>query len=303
MRAGPNDAAEFSARAARNQSYQDHGLTGISAVQRAGWMAAHYAERWAQLLARGDVRLLLGPAANDYAVALPGERDSITGERQVQLWDWGGDLSGMLDEVLSLDPEAEYLVVRAYPSAFAEEQLRALGFAPELSRLVAPVVGRRSTGGLTIRPARSSDRLFMANLRSRGVEHYLPAGRTPDAEACAHSSASWLLNLDLAPTSRFQAYMLCQRARPLGYLLLQVGLRMDISGAQTAYLQDIGLSEAARGRFASPILVRHVMAELQESGHRFLVAEVAEGNQGALGVARRALRFELDYRRWGRRVD
>lgn len=271
---------------------------------RAAWFEAYFRQNWSKLCSHPQVSCWVDPDLENYLVARHGEQESLTGERQTVIWDWAQDPSGLL---CLLQESARqrgdgYVVVQQLqqgPNPWPE-----LGFLPELRRVISPTrSGRRETGEFEVRPAESKDLFFIANLHTQGSQFYIPAQRKVDSGAVMARNMNLYLGLDLGPGRKMVGYVICDQGKPFGYILYQLGFRMDISGVPAAYLYDLNLRPDQRGKSAAGQLGRHSLAELAERGVEFVMGDISADNQLGYQAATRAGHFVHESTRWGLRLD
>lgn len=282
---------------ARKRAYPDNPVTGVTGQARADWTADRYAANWAGLLARPDLAMLVSPSHQAYAVALLGDRESLTGDRQIMIADWGGDLALFLDELRRLDLSSRYLVTRTFPEE--THNLAELGFHPEITRLLARLEGRPNTSDFVVRRAEAKDRFFMANLHRQGGHFYVPANRDVSVAEMSMRNMTLYMGMDLRPGSDMVGYVICEGNRPFGYILFKLGLSVEVTGASVVYLYDIHLKPERWGRSAARILLRQAMLELAEMGLELIAGDVSCGNASVHQLAMRAANFRHEWTRWG----
>lgn len=297
-RARPEDRDWFCGMAA-SKTLPPHPHTGISGAQRCQQLVDRYAQGWETMLAHPQLLVLVSQEPDDYVILLRGESETVTGERQSRIWDWGCDPRHFLPTLLRQAAQFgdRYLVVRALPGE--EESFRSLGFMPELRRLLAPMSGKANTSQFGIRPATAMDAFFIANLHSQSGPFYVPANRQVDLNEISLSSGAHYLSMNFGPDCPVWGRILTWEGKPAGYILYKLGLQIEESGSSAAYLYDISLLPEARGRMGAQILVRHTMAELAEKGVEYIVADVSVDNEQAFGIGTRSLQFEVEWTRLG----
>lgn len=251
------------------------------------------------MLARPNLLVLVSQQPDDYAVLLRGEVETVTGERQSRLWDWGHDPRPFLPTLLRQAARAgdDYLVVRAQPGQ--EELFRSLGFLPELRRLLAPVVGKPNRSHFSVRPATALDTFFIANLHSQGSHFYVPANRPADRDEIALRSGTYYLGLTFGPDCPLWGRIICWQDKPSGYVLYKLGMSVEENGASAAYLYDINLLPEFWGRLGARILLRQAMSDLAELGVEYVAADISYDNENAFQLATRGIEFELEWTRFG----
>lgn len=284
---------------ARTRFYPDHPVTGVSGRQQADWTAGQYAAGWESLLARPNLTILVDSDQTGYLVAVAGDRESLTGDRQIMIADWVGDLALFLPPLREMGQRdgSRYLVTRAFPGQ--SHPLAELGFQAELTRVMARLDGRPNTSNFVVRRAGPGDRLFMANLHRQGSHFYAPAHRRVDPEEISMRNLTVYMGMDLRPGSSMLGYLVCEGRRPFGYVLFKRGLRAEVSGAAVAYLYDIHLQPERWGRSAARILLRQAMLELSEMGLELIAGDVSCANPGVHQLALRAADFRHEWTRWG----
>jgi len=297
-RARPDDRDWF-CRMAANKHYPDHPHTGVSGSERSQQMAGRYAEGWQTMLTQPNLLVLVSQEPDDYAVLLRGEVETVTGERQSRIWDWGRDPKPFLPTLLRQAAQVgdRYLVARAQPGE--EELFLELGFLPELRRLLAPIVGKTNRSHFTVRPATALDTFFIANLHSQGSQFYVPAQREVDRDEMTLSSGSYYLGLNFGPDCPVWGRIICWQGKPSGYVLYKLGMRVEENGASAAYLYDINLLPEFWGRLGARILLRQAMLDLAELGVKYVAADISCDNDQAFQLATRGIEFQLEWTRFG----
>lgn len=251
------------------------------------------------MLAQANMLVLISQQPDDYAVLLRGERETVTGDRQSRLWDWGRDPKPFLPTLLRQAARGgdQYLVARVQPGE--EESFVALGFLPELRRVLAPVVGKPNRSPFTVRPATAQDCFFLANLHSQGSHFYVPAHRSADLDEIALRSGAYYLSLNFGPDCPLWGRIICWQGRPSGYVLYKLGMRVEENGASAAYLYDINLLPEFWGRLGARILLRQAMLDLAELGVQYVAADISYDNDNAFRLATRGIEFQLEWTRFG----
>lgn len=271
-------------------------VSGISGSQRAQWFAEYFQQNWHKLLRHPQVSLWVDPENEDYLVARHGERESLTGELQTAIWDWGRNPGPFLP-LLQGRGDA-YIVVQQLEGG--ANPWPDLGFLPELRRVISPtqtVVPESSQ--YLVRPADSRDLFFMANLHTQGSQFYIPAQRVVDSAEIVSRNMTLYLGMDLSPNSQMTGFVICEEGRPIGYILYKLGFRLDISQAPAAYLYDLNLKPECRGKSAAGLLGRHSLAELAKKGIEFVLGDISSDNQLGYLAATRAGHFVHESTRWG----
>lgn len=297
-RARPEDRDWF-CRMAAKKHFPPHPHTGISGEERSRQWAHRYFEGWQTMLAQPNLLVLVSQDPDDYAVLLQGEVETVTGEHQSRIWDWGYDPKPFLPTLLRQASQAgdSYLVARAQPGE--EELFLALGFLPELRRVLAPVVGKANRSQFTVRPATALDTFFIANLHSQGSHFYVPAQRQVDQEEITLRSSAYYLGLTFANDCPVWGRIICWQGKPSGYVLYKLGMRVEENGANAAYLYDINLLPEFWGRLGARILLRQAMLDLAELGVQYVAADISCDNDQAFQLATRGIEFQLEWTRFG----
>ena len=297
-RARPEDRDWF-CRMAAGKTLPPHPHTGVGGAQRSQQLADRYAQGWETMLARPNLLVLVSQQPDDYVILLRGETETVTGERQSRIWDWGRDPKAFLPTLLRQAAQAgdRYLVARALPGE--EELFSALGFRPELRRLLAPTHGKTNESPFVVRPASALDTFFIAHLHSQSGHFYVPSNRQVDLAEISLASGTYYLGLNYGPNCPVWGRVLCWEGKPCGYVLYKLGLKVEENGASAAYLYDIALLPEARGRSGSRILMQQTMLELAEMGVEYIVGDISIENEQAFGVANRSLHFKLEWTRLG----
>ncbi|MBX3169637.1 MAG: hypothetical protein KF760_19700 [Candidatus Eremiobacteraeota bacterium] len=300
-RARPEDRDWF-CRMAAARPFPPHPHTGVLPAERSRQLAQRYMDGWETMLAQPNLLVLVSQNPDDYAVLLRGEVETVTGERQSRIWDWGRDLKPFLPTLLRQAAQAGngYLVARAQPGE--EELFLTWGFLPELRRLLAPVVGKPNRSQFIVRPATALDTFFIANLHSQGSHFYVPANRVVDRDEIILRSGAHYLSLNFAPDCPVWGRIICWQDKPSGYVLYKLGMRIEENGASAAYLYDLNLLPEFWGRLGARILVRQAMLELAEMGVEYVVADISLDNELAFQMATRSVEFELEWTRFGMRI-
>jgi hypothetical protein len=284
---------------AAERQFPDHPHTGVSGAERSRQKVERYAQGWETMLAQPNLLVLVSQQPDDYVVLLRGELETVTGDRQSRIWDWGIDPKPFLPTLLRQAAQGgdQYLVARAQPG---EEQLFLdLGFLPELRRLLAPVLGKPNRSRFTVRPATAQDTFFIANLHSQGSRFYVPAHRPVDHDAMIMSSGAYYLSLNFGPDCPVWGRIICWEGKPSGYVLYKLGMRVEENGAAAAYLYDINLLPEFWGRLGARILLRQAMLDLKELGIEYVAADISCDNENAFQLATRGIEFELEWTRLG----
>lgn len=272
------------------------GATGVSGTARAEWFARYFEQNWDKLCAHPQVSLWVDPDREDYLVARHGEKETLTGELQTVIWDWGRQPGPFLEALKAASRDA-YLVVQQLEGG--DNPWPELGFLPELRRVVSTTSTEVPAGEYQVRAAESRDLFFMANLHTQGSQFYIPAQRRVDASALVSKTMNYYLGLDLGPQSQMTGFVVCEEGRPFGYILYKLGYKLDISGAPAAYLFDLNLKAEQRGKSAAGQLGRHSLAELAARGVQFVIGDISADNQLGYLAATRAGHFLLESTRWG----
>jgi len=275
-------------------------VSGISGTQRAEWFAHYFQQNWHKLCRHPQVSLWVDPERQDYLVVRHGERESLTGELQTSVWDWGRNPDGFLPLLKERVQQRgdSYLVVQQLEGG--ENPWPALGLLPELRRVISPTRTEVLDGpDYQVRPADSRDRFFMANLHTQGSQFYIPAQRAVDAAEIVSRNMTLYLGMDLGSDSKMIGFVLCEQGRPIGYILYKLGFRLDISQAPAAYLYDLNLKPEYRGKAAAGQLGRHSLAELAAQGIEFVIGDISSDNQLGYLAATRAGHFVHESTRWG----
>lgn len=300
-RAGQADR-EMICQLAADKVLPDHPVTGIPGSRLAEWTAQQYRNNWSGLLARPEVVILVCQQPAGYAMAILGDRESLTGDRQLHIADYSGDLQPFLEPLLALANQdgSTYLVTRALEGQ--AHNLDPLGFRPEISRLIAPIQGRPNTSAFEVRRAAARDRFFLANLHRQGGAFYVPAHRQVNQDEMSFRNMTLYLGMDLRPGSTMTGYVISEGNRPFGYVLFKLGLSLPVSGAPLVYLYDIQLQKDHWGRSAARILLRQAMFDLQQQGLEWIAGDVSCANASVYHLAMRAANFTPEWTRWGRKV-
>ena len=279
--------------------YEQHPTTTVSGQDFLAWTQEGYRQHWADFCVRSDLAIWVDEASRDFLVARLDERESLTGEIQCAIQDWGAHpevfLPALRERALQLG--ATYLVARHYQGG--PNPWEALGFRPELRRVVAEARGRQHTGAYRIRPIESRDLFFAANLHTQGSQFYLPSGRGIDPQEMVSQTMTLYLSMDFGPQSEMRGWVISDGRKPFGYILFKVGLAMEVTGAPAAYLYDIHLKPEYWGRMAARMLLRHSFWELGEQGQAYVVGDISEDNLETFGLATRAVNFRWESTRWG----
>ncbi|MBT9586830.1 hypothetical protein IV102_26030 [bacterium] len=298
-RATESDRATICQLAAR-KVLPDHPVAGLSGRQLAEWTAQQYRDNWAGLLARPDMVILACQQPSGYAMAILGDRESLTGERQLHIADYCGDLGTFLQPLLALAGQdgSTHLVTRVLEGQ--AHNLDLLGFRPEISRLLARIQGRPNASAFEVRRAAARDRFFLANLHRQGGPFYVPAHRQINQDEMSFRNMTLYLGLDLGQGSNMTGYVISDGNRPFGYVLFKLGLSLPVSGAPLVYLYDIQLQKEYWGRSAARILLRQAMLDLQHQGLEWIAGDVSCANASVHHLAMRAANFKPEWTRWGR---
>ncbi len=236
----------------------------------------------------------------NYLVVRHGERESLTGERQTVVWDWGHNPESFMPALSERARERGDAYVVVTQLVEGENPWPALGFKPELRRVISPTrTDSPVVGDYLVRPADGRDLFFMANLHTQGSQFYIPANRTVDAAEIVSKNMTLYLGMDLSPGARMTGFVICEDGKPFGYILYKLGFRLDISGAPAAYLYDLNLKAEHRGKSAAGQLGRHSLAELAARGVEFVMGDISSDNQLGYMAATRAGHFVHESTRWG----
>ena len=297
-RARPEDRDWF-CRMAAEKTFPVHPHTGVTPAERSRQAVERYRLGWQAMLSQPNLLVLVSQDPDDYALLLRGELETVTGERQSRLFDWGRDPRHFLPTLLRQAAQAGdgYLVARALPGE--EETFLKLGFRPELRRLLAPVLGKPNRSRFTVRPATALDAFFIANLHSQGSHFYVPAQREVDRDEIIMSSSAYYLGLNFGPDCPVWGRIICWEGKPSGYVLYKLGMHVEENGASAAYLYDINLLPEFWGRLGARILLRQAMLELAELGVEYVAADISCDNDNAFQLATRGIEFQLEWTRFG----
>ena len=242
----------------------------------------------------------MDPDQEDYLVARHAERESLTGELQTAVWDWGRNPEPFLPLLKARAQQRgdSYVVVQQLEGG--ENPWPALGFLPELRRVVSPTqTVVPESADYQVRPADSRDLFFMANLHTQGSQFYIPAQRVVDSAEIVSRNMTLYLGMELGPKSKMTGFVLCEKGRQIGYILYKLGFRLDVSQAPAAYLYDLNLKPEHRGKSAAGLLGRHSLAELAARGIQFVIGDISSDNQLGYLAATRAGHFVHESTRWG----
>lgn len=286
-------------RMAGAKSFPLHPHTGVTPTERSRQLVQRYFEGWQTMLAQPNLLVLVSQDPDDYVVLLRGELETVTGQRQSRIWDWGRDPGPFLPTLLRQAAQAgdRYLVARALPGE--EDHFVSLGFQPELRRLLAPVLGKPNRSHFTVRPATPLDTFFIANLHSQGSHFYVPAHREVDRDELTMRSGAYYLGLTFGPDCPVWGRIICWQEKPSGYVLYKLGMRVEENGASAAYLYDINLLPEFWGRLGARILLRQAMLDLAELGIEYVAADISCDNDQAFQLATRGIEFQLEWTRLG----
>jgi len=291
-------------RLIQDKRYPESRLEGVTPQRRKASDQESLKGNWSGLLQSQRVSILVAqhPGRGGllaYGIAGLDQRDFATGQAEAVLIEHAGDLDcypALLD-FLKEQIEDEFLALRVFPEqAELKDCLRQCGFAPEFVRVVRnlkeihqPVLAP----GLSIRPARNSDRAFLAKLH---------VGCSPFYESSNRNRATWesltaldhYLSLDFSGDLRGWVAELDSKA--CGYVLIRQGFELELSSEPGAYLYDIAVKDGQRGRNLVSCLHEVAAGQL---GCSTLVGDISAHNQAALGVALGKLHYQVEWERWG----
>lgn len=190
--------------AAGTPKYDRHPTTSVSGLDLLAWTQQGYRQHWVDFCRRPDLAIWVDDDSNDFLVARLDERESLTGELQCSVHDWGHQpekfLPVLRERAQSLG--ATFLVARHYEGG--PNPWKSLGFRPELRRVVAEASGRPHAGAYRVRPMETRDLFFAANLHTQGSQFYLPAGRGIDPQEMVSQTMTLYLSMDFGPKSEMR---------------------------------------------------------------------------------------------------
>ena len=282
------------------RTYPDNPVAGISGLQRQQSLLAKLRGDWERGLADPKMTFYIRDEPAAFLVTLSGDRDSLTGQPQTVLWEWAGEVAPLVEAAAAAARQRreEYLVVRVHPGE--ANPFEALEFLPELTRVLKRVEVLPEESQFKVRLATPQDLFFITSLNSQGMQFYLPANRGLNSEEIAKKNVNQYMGLDLSPESATIGLVIMEGRRPFGYILLKLGLQMELTGESAAYLYDLNLKPQYWGKGAGRIIGNFTQNELHRRGCQFLVGDISCGNPRALQVAIQAIGFKAEWERWGK---
>lgn len=292
-RATPQDQ-ELLLAYCRQDRHSDSPATGVTAARRLEWFRAGYQE-WQKLCSQSDVSIWVDEENQDYLVARHGQKESLTGQRQTVVWDWGRNPALFLEALRQKAGEVqdEYLVAQVFEGA--PNPFEDLGFCPELRRVISPTRGTRA-GLDAVRTAQPKDLLFISSLHSQSGHAYLPPHRQVNQEAVLARSLNAYMSLDLG--GNVLGYLIYDGRRPVGYILYKLPYRLEVTEARAAYLYDVNLRPEYWGKSLGRVLGLHSLHELNQLGYEFVVGDISATNERSYQAAIRSGHFTWESTRW-----
>lgn len=253
-----------------------------------------------------------------YMIYMPGVEESITGDRQVVLFDYhvepGRHWNRLMDHFLeqgrrwALQSGIPYVTVEIMMDRPEQEAcFGSRGFKPDMNRIVKRV-GRYSFdeprhARYAVRNACDGDRAFILLVSSQNSSFLAPAGRE-DMDRLKESFFDIYsgLNLDNDPLLKVYVIEDREKMRPAGYMMIRFRVFDLVSNKPLAYIYDLSLSRDYWGKNVVQRIVREVENRLSEMDIELLVGDVSEDNPRPLVTAVRTLGFKIYSRRWVMRV-
>lgn len=283
--------------------YPPSGLRGVTAERRRQHDLQALEQQFELWVEHPQVSPLLSPHA--FLIAVHGQQDFATGQPESVVVEHGG----ALDEVPSLlepliqrarDKGDQFLALRLHPG---QEELATLlesrGWAAEFARVVRPLDARLAVTEVEgLRPAGPADRVFLARLHLQCSPFYESSQRRNSQWATVGALDNYL-SLDLSTESDLRGWIVEEEGEPRGYVLVRLGFQGELLAGPSAYLYDIAIDPAARGKSLAGALHEAAVAALLEQGIENLIGDISAHNQQALAVATRRLGYSIEWQRWG----
>jgi GNAT superfamily N-acetyltransferase len=315
-RASPDDLDLFLALAGA-KCYPEVRASRLTSERHRELVLQQYRHQWSQMLERPDLAVLL--SEEDFCVFLNDEA-RFADQSQAWLWDFGTNPAPFMPALLELAArhQAQYLLTRVAPAPGGQPTsvqlrgiaswvpeapgLRAVGFAPENTRVIQRLEHRSTEGAYTLRRVVERDRVFITNLNCQAVKAYDIPQRAIKQEDLSARNLEIYLNLDLGRHSEVVGYVVEDDDRPVGYILFKLRRQLELTGEAAAYIYDINLLPSYWGTSARRLLLHHAQNKLLERGCVAMYGDVSCDNPNALVVAIRAAGFDVYWTRWGRKV-
>lgn len=308
-RARPEDRDEI-VGLLRAKVYPTSPMEGVGSEQRKNLDLEALQAQWATVFAHPLFELWVvrqAESSRAFVLALFQQAEHATGQPEAIMVEHAGELEAYPALIEQLAASARvhgdrFLAWRLYPQELElRELLIQVGFAPEFTRVV------RSTGfeqghalgaTLEVRPARSSDRAFLAKLHLECSPFYQSSHRE-GAEWQALDALGNYLSLDLSEESLTLGWVAWDQEEPLGYVLVKRDFALEASQKAGAYLYDIAVGRGHWGKDTATLLHEHAVRELARLGYEALVGDISWHNRRALGMAVARLNYQVEWERWG----
>lgn len=274
----------------------------VSAEARRDSILRDYEQHWGALISAPNLRMWV-VEQHAFWLMLHGELDTLTGEAQAVVVDHAGSTQAYPALLQAASGEArarkeEALVVRVFPEigpgVFAD-----LGFGAELARVAVFVQPQPAVEGFVLRRAAPDDKFFLTYLNALATQAYVPAGREGRAARVAFRNVQAYLNLNLAADATMVGLILEHEGKDVGYVLLELGMKAEITGEPAAYFYDIVVDPTFHQRGAARALMNGCQNWLLDNGWPRLIGDISVNNQVAFYGATKIVGCQLEYERWG----
>lgn len=235
------------------------------------------------------------------------QEETLTGDLQAVVVGHAGDPSAFPALLEATRAEARSrdnlaVVTSVYPQ-LGPEPFDALGFTPELVRVATVPQVRPHPSGFSLRRATPADLMFLGYLNCASLDAYVPAGREARAAQVAFRNMQSYMGLDLRPESSRVGLILHQGNDDLGYVLLDLTMRAELTGSPAAYFYDIAVNPDHYRKGAAKALMDECQNWLVDNGWKLLIGDISVNNKLALHGAIDIVGCRVESTRWGRWVD
>ena len=300
--AGPQDQARLR-QLIEAKNYPRSGLRGVTPELRRQHDLQALERQFQLWVEHAKVSPLLSAGA--FLIAVHGQSDFATGQPETVVVEHGGELGqypALLEPLVRLARQAgdEFVAMRVYEGEEAlAELLAARSWAAEFARVVRPLDETvRATPSLGLRRARPEDRVFLARLHLECSPFYESSHRHGSQWATVGALDNYL-SLDLTPESDLWGWVAEEEGELRGYVLVRLGFQGELLAGPSAYLYDIAVDPAARGKSLASALHESAVAALVQHGVENLIGDISAHNQQALAIAIRRLGYAVEWQRWG----
>ena len=272
---------------------------GVSSERRREAILGDYERDWAALVAAPQLSIPVVPG-RAFWILLHDQSDSLTGDSQAVIIDHAGPAElypGLLEDARRRCRE-KALVVRVYPQ-IGPGSFANLGFQAELSRVAGYPKPQLEPEGFSLRRANPDDRFYLTHLNGLVTQAYIPTGREGKASTVAFRNVKAYLELDLSEDSETVGMILTHEGKDVGYFLLNLNMRAEISGEKAAYFYDIAVDPGFQKKGGARALMNHCQNWLIAHDFPMLIGDITISNKlahhGAIGI----VGCQIEYERWG----